>query len=236
MSTATLRPIPPLGRGREPRLGDHLGRRRRRAERRPQRPLPLDPPRERGASITPAYEGWYPNADGRFSLLLGYYNRNAKEALDIPVGPNNQIEPGRPGSGAADAFRDRPPVGRLRRQGAEGFRHQGGHLDDRRQRRDAGDSVHAEQGLSDQPLQGARHGQPAAGAGVFAGWRRRSPGRRSAVAATLHRHGEPAGPDQRLGRGSEGAERGEMPGAAAFRGAVARWRPSRCTSSAGRAR
>jgi hypothetical protein len=27
-------------------------------------------------------------------MLIGYYNRNAKEALDIPVGPNNRIEPG----------------------------------------------------------------------------------------------------------------------------------------------
>jgi hypothetical protein len=60
----------------------------------PQKPLPLEPQRERGASITPAYEGWFENADGSFSMLLGYYNRNAKEALDIPVGPNNRIEPG----------------------------------------------------------------------------------------------------------------------------------------------
>jgi hypothetical protein len=60
----------------------------------PKTALPLDPPRERGASVTPAYEGWYQNADGSFSMLLGYYNRNAKEALDIPVGPNNRIEPG----------------------------------------------------------------------------------------------------------------------------------------------
>ena len=56
--------------------------------------LPLEPLRERGTSITPAYEGWYPNPDGSFSMLLGYYNRNGKEALDIPVGPNNRIEPG----------------------------------------------------------------------------------------------------------------------------------------------
>jgi hypothetical protein len=58
------------------------------------RTLPLEPQRERGTSITPAYEGWYPNEDGSFSMLLGYYNRNTKEALDIPVGPNNRIEPG----------------------------------------------------------------------------------------------------------------------------------------------
>jgi hypothetical protein len=60
----------------------------------PPKTLPLEPQRERGTSITPAYEGWYPNDDGSFSLLLGYYNRNTKEALDIPVGPNNRIEPG----------------------------------------------------------------------------------------------------------------------------------------------
>ena len=57
-------------------------------------PLPLDPVRERGASVTPAFEGWYENPDGSFGLLVGYFNRNAKEALDIPVGPNNRIEPG----------------------------------------------------------------------------------------------------------------------------------------------
>lgn len=57
-------------------------------------PLPLGPARERGASVTPAYEGWYQNPDGSYSLLIGYYNRNSKEAIDIPVGPQNKIEPG----------------------------------------------------------------------------------------------------------------------------------------------
>lgn len=56
--------------------------------------LPLEPQKERGTSVTPAYEGWYPNADGSFTMLLGYYNRNARQTLDIPVGPNNRIEPG----------------------------------------------------------------------------------------------------------------------------------------------
>jgi len=71
---------------------------------RPQTNLPLDPPRERGASITPAYEGWYANPDGSFSMLIGYYNRNTKEALDIPVGPNNRIEPGGPDQGQPTHF------------------------------------------------------------------------------------------------------------------------------------
>jgi hypothetical protein len=70
----------------------------------PQTTLPLDPARERGASITPAYEGWYPNPDGTISMLIGYYNRNAKEALDIPVGPNNRVEPGGPDQGQPTHF------------------------------------------------------------------------------------------------------------------------------------
>jgi hypothetical protein len=70
----------------------------------PKTTLPLEPLRERGASITPAFEGWYPNPDGSFSLLLGYYNRNSKEPLDIPVGPNNRIEPGVPDQGQPTYF------------------------------------------------------------------------------------------------------------------------------------
>ena len=64
----------------------------------------MGPARERGASITPAYEGWYKNEDGSFSMLIGYYNRNSKEALTIPVGPNNKIEPGDPDQGQPTFF------------------------------------------------------------------------------------------------------------------------------------
>ena len=56
--------------------------------------LPLEPLHDSGQSVTGAFEGWFKNADGSFSLLLGYFNRNLKEELDIPVGPNNRIEPG----------------------------------------------------------------------------------------------------------------------------------------------
>lgn len=67
-------------------------------------PLTMGPTRERGASITPAFEGWYENEDGSFSLLIGYYNRNTKEALDIPIGPSNRIEPGPPDQGQPTHF------------------------------------------------------------------------------------------------------------------------------------
>jgi len=70
----------------------------------PQTNLPLDPQRDRGASITPAFEGWYPNPDGSFSMLLGYFNRNTKEELDIPVGPKNRVEPGGPDQGQPTHF------------------------------------------------------------------------------------------------------------------------------------
>jgi hypothetical protein len=66
--------------------------------------LPLEPPRESGQSITGAFEGWFANPDGSYSLLLGYYNRNTKQVLDIPVGPNNRIEPGGPDQGQPTHF------------------------------------------------------------------------------------------------------------------------------------
>jgi len=66
--------------------------------------LPLEPHHDAGTSITGVFEGWFPNPDGTFSLLFGYYNRNLKEALDIPVGSNNRIEPGGPDRGQPTHF------------------------------------------------------------------------------------------------------------------------------------
>lgn len=66
--------------------------------------LPLQPTKERGANVTAAYEGWYPNADGTFTMLIGYFNRNRVEIIDIPVGPNNRIEPGGPDYGQPTHF------------------------------------------------------------------------------------------------------------------------------------
>ncbi len=66
--------------------------------------MPLEPVRERGASVTGAFEGWYKTPDGGFSILVGYFNRNRAEALDIPVGPNNRIEPGGPDMGQPTYF------------------------------------------------------------------------------------------------------------------------------------
>jgi hypothetical protein len=66
--------------------------------------LPSAPPRQFGASITGAYEGWFDNPDGTHSFLVGYYNRNTVQELDIPIGPNNRIEPGGPDVGQPTHF------------------------------------------------------------------------------------------------------------------------------------
>src|SRR5207253_8238400 len=58
--------------------------------------LPFEPRHDAGQSVTGAFEGWFKNPDGSFSLLLGYYNRNQKQEIDIPIGPLNRIEPGGP--------------------------------------------------------------------------------------------------------------------------------------------
>jgi hypothetical protein len=68
------------------------------------RQLPLPAIKDSGEAIYPAFEGWYQNADGTYNLLLGYYNRNQKQTLDIPVGPNNRVEPGGPDLGQPTFF------------------------------------------------------------------------------------------------------------------------------------
>jgi hypothetical protein len=66
--------------------------------------LPFEPAHDSGQSITGAFEGWFPNPDGTFSLLLGYYNRNQKQILDLLPGPANRIEPDGPDRGQPTHF------------------------------------------------------------------------------------------------------------------------------------
>jgi hypothetical protein len=66
--------------------------------------LPLDPSHDTGQSVTGGFEGWFQNSDGSYSLLVGYLNRNNKETLEIPVGPNNHIDPGGPDMGQPTTF------------------------------------------------------------------------------------------------------------------------------------
>jgi hypothetical protein len=66
--------------------------------------LPSTPKKAFGASISPAYDGWFDNADGTHTFLIGYYNRNWQEPVDVPIGPNNRFEPGEPDRGQPTHF------------------------------------------------------------------------------------------------------------------------------------
>jgi hypothetical protein len=57
-----------------------------------------------GQTVQPIFEGWTKNADGSFNLFFGYLNRNHVQELHVPVGPENQIEPGGPDRGQPTYF------------------------------------------------------------------------------------------------------------------------------------
>ena len=57
-----------------------------------------------GQAVMPAYEGWERNPDGSFDLVFGTMNRNWAEVIDIPIGPQNNIEPGGPDQGQPTHF------------------------------------------------------------------------------------------------------------------------------------
>jgi len=81
---------------------------------RPLAPVPPD-----GQRVAPFFDGFYENEDGTVTLSFGYSNLNREQTIEIPLGPNNFIEPkeydGRqptsfpivPGSGPTGARRDR---------------------------------------------------------------------------------------------------------------------------------
>ena len=57
-----------------------------------------------GQNASPAFEGWEQNEDGSFNFVFGYMNRNWEEELNVPVGPDNAIEPGGPDRGQPTRF------------------------------------------------------------------------------------------------------------------------------------
>lgn len=66
--------------------------------------LPIEPAKQFGTGITPSYEGWFDNPDGSHNFLVGYLNRNRSQEVDVPIGPNNRIEPGGPDLGQPTHF------------------------------------------------------------------------------------------------------------------------------------
>ncbi len=60
-----------------------------------------------GQAVFPVFEGWYRNSDGTFSLSFGYFNRNEKVAVDVPLGAGNVIAPGASGQPQPTHFEPR---------------------------------------------------------------------------------------------------------------------------------
>jgi hypothetical protein len=56
-------------------------------------PMPLG---IRGEPIYPAFEGWGPLKNGQNAILIGYSNQSKDQTLDIPLGPDNHMDPGGP--------------------------------------------------------------------------------------------------------------------------------------------
>jgi hypothetical protein len=57
-----------------------------------------------GQNVVPVFEGWERNTDGSFNMVFGYMNRNYEETLDMPVGSDNNVQPGGPDQGQPTHF------------------------------------------------------------------------------------------------------------------------------------
>jgi hypothetical protein len=57
------------------------------------RQWPLAPTPPDGQRVAPFFDGFYENEDGTITLSFGYSNLNRAETIEIPLGPNNFIEP-----------------------------------------------------------------------------------------------------------------------------------------------
>src|SRR5689334_5295478 len=66
--------------------------------------LPLSVAKASGQTVTPAFEGWYRNPDGSYSISFGYLNRNAEEVVSVPIGAANHVEPGPANQGQPTEF------------------------------------------------------------------------------------------------------------------------------------
>lgn len=72
-------PAPALGQARVANRGGHQ--------------FNLEFLRPSGGPVIPFFEGWHAREDGSYDLVFGYWNVNTEEVLDLPLGPDNFIEP-----------------------------------------------------------------------------------------------------------------------------------------------
>jgi hypothetical protein len=65
--------------------------------------------RPSGMPVIPAFDGWIDNGDGSADLCFGYKSLNLEERRDIPLGPDNFIEPAQFDGGQPTFFLEVPP-------------------------------------------------------------------------------------------------------------------------------
>ncbi len=70
--------------------------------------------RPTGQPVAPIYDGWYFEPDGSVSLCFGYQSLNLEEDVDVPLGPDNFIEPSGLDGGQPTHFDEVPPEYRRR--------------------------------------------------------------------------------------------------------------------------
>ncbi len=70
--------------------------------------------RPSGQPVVPIFDGWYAEQDGSISLCYGYQSLNLEEDVDLPLGPDNFIEPSGLDGGQPTHFDEVPPEYRRR--------------------------------------------------------------------------------------------------------------------------
>lgn len=46
-----------------------------------------------GEPVAPMFNGWIANEDGSTTMIFGFANQNRTDIVDVPLGPNNKLEP-----------------------------------------------------------------------------------------------------------------------------------------------
>ena len=52
-----------------------------------------------GEAVAPMFNGWIAREDGSVTMMFGFANLNREAPVDVPLGPNNFIEPAQSDAG-----------------------------------------------------------------------------------------------------------------------------------------
>ena len=57
------------------------------------RDFPLATPGAAGEAVASMFNGWVKHEDGSVTMVFGFANLNRESIVDVPLGPNNKLEP-----------------------------------------------------------------------------------------------------------------------------------------------